>query len=32
MPKPEHPKEACERYCDCGATGNNACLLDAKRR
>ena len=32
MPKPEHPKEACERYCDCGATGNNACLLGAKRR
>ena len=32
MPKPEHPKESCERYCDCGASGNNACLLDAKRR
>jgi len=32
MPKPEHPKQSCERYCDCGATGNNACLLDAKRR
>ena len=32
MPKPEHPKLSCERYCDCGATGNNACLLGATRR
>ncbi len=32
MSKPEKPRVSCERYCDCGAIGNNACLLDAKRR
>jgi hypothetical protein len=31
MPKPEKPKQMCERYCDCGAGANTACLLDAKR-
>lgn len=30
--KPEHPKQACDRYCDCGSAGNIACLLDPVRR
>ena len=31
MPKPEHPKQACERYCDCGMRRKfNACLLSPR--
>ena len=32
MPKPEHTKLACDRYCDCGSAENVACLLDPVRR
>jgi hypothetical protein len=30
--KPEKPKAACDRYCNCGAVNNMFCLLDPKSR
>ena len=31
MGKPDKPREKCQRYCDCGAGANSACLLDPRR-
>jgi len=32
MSKPEHPKEKCDRYCDCGMGFNSSCLLPPEGR
>jgi hypothetical protein len=32
MPKPENPKQVCDRYCDCGAQNNVGCSLTPVRR